>query len=471
MDFGIAKVIDREDRMTMTGALVGSPAHMAPEIIEGQEASRAADIFSLGTILYWLCCRKLPFVGNNTTQTLKLILDGTYPDPRSENKAVSDDLAMVIRRCLAREPAARYPTANDLKDALTNSLAGCEVENIGLEFKRFFDAPPAYSASFQKALVARLLKEADSYARGANRNYARAVNRLDRILALEPENGQALSLMAATRQRDRRLRQVRDVAKALGSLVVLGAICLGGYKGFEAWRARPTPESLVPPPKEIVKPPDPTPPELKPDVKPPELKPVATDPIKPDVKAPIKLDKPDKPKKNPEVAVKPPDPIPIGPVEAREIKINLIPQIHSATIHVDGVSEVMKNQPQWELTLPVGAHVARVECPGCLSEPFQFTVETEVRVPVLKPVALQLRFRAHLEAAVEDPDAKVLVDGLEMKPTDDPSRRALDYDYSLEREEKAKIVTIQIVQEGRPTRTWSQAISAGRPMVLKPELR
>ena len=264
------------------------------------------------------------------------------------------------------------------------------------------------------------------------------------------------------------LRLAREAAVA-GK--VLGAICLGGYKGFDAWRARPTPESLVPPPKEIVKPPDPTPPELKPDVKPPELKPVATDPIKPDVKAPIKLDKPDKPKKNPEVAVKTPDPIPIGPVEVREIKINLIPQIHSATIHVDGVSEVMKNQPQWELTLPVGAHVARVECPGCLSEPFQFTVETEVRVPVLKPVALQLRFRAHLEAAVEDPDAKVLVDGLEMKPTDDPSRRALDYDYSLEREEKAKIVTIQIVQEGRPTRTWSQAISAGRPMVLKPEIR
>ena len=104
MDFGIAKVLDRDERMTMTGALVGSPAHMAPEIIEGLEAGREADIFSLGTILYWLCCGKLPFMGNNTTQTLKLILDGTYPDPRLSNAAVSDELRRSWR---AAWPAIR----------------------------------------------------------------------------------------------------------------------------------------------------------------------------------------------------------------------------------------------------------------------------------------------------------------------------------------------------------------------------
>ena len=52
MDFGIAKILDRDEKMTMTGALVGSPAHMAPEIIEGEEAGAEADVFSLGTMLY-----------------------------------------------------------------------------------------------------------------------------------------------------------------------------------------------------------------------------------------------------------------------------------------------------------------------------------------------------------------------------------------------------------------------------------
>src|SRR5579862_7562270 len=81
MDFGIAKIIDRDDRMTMTGALVGSPAHMAPEIIEGEEAGPEADVFSLGTMPYSFATGRLPFNGPNTTATLKKILDGVYDDP------------------------------------------------------------------------------------------------------------------------------------------------------------------------------------------------------------------------------------------------------------------------------------------------------------------------------------------------------------------------------------------------------
>src|SRR5690606_19029204 len=66
MDFGIARMIGAEDRMTMTGALVGSPLHMAPEIIEGREAGAPADVFALGTILYWLVAGRMAFAGNNT---------------------------------------------------------------------------------------------------------------------------------------------------------------------------------------------------------------------------------------------------------------------------------------------------------------------------------------------------------------------------------------------------------------------
>ena len=78
MDFGIAKIIDRDDKLTMTGALVGSPAHMAPEIIEGEETGAEADIFSLGTMLYYFATGRLPFNGPNTTATLKKILDCVY---------------------------------------------------------------------------------------------------------------------------------------------------------------------------------------------------------------------------------------------------------------------------------------------------------------------------------------------------------------------------------------------------------
>jgi serine/threonine-protein kinase len=78
MDFGIAKLLETEERMTVTGALVGSPAHMAPEIIEGLEASPEADVFSLGIMLYAFVTGRLPFSASNTTATLKRILDGYY---------------------------------------------------------------------------------------------------------------------------------------------------------------------------------------------------------------------------------------------------------------------------------------------------------------------------------------------------------------------------------------------------------
>ena len=70
-DFGIARILAQDDRMTMTGALMGSPNHMAPEILEGHEADARSDVFSLGTILYWGCTGKLPFDAPNPTATLR----------------------------------------------------------------------------------------------------------------------------------------------------------------------------------------------------------------------------------------------------------------------------------------------------------------------------------------------------------------------------------------------------------------
>src|SRR5258708_20973472 len=115
MDFGIAKILDRDEKMTMTGALVGSPAHMAPEIIEGEEAGAEADVFSLGTMLYLFATGRLPFSGANTTATLKKILDGAYEDPRQVMATVSDELASVIATCLARQSSARYRAARHLR--------------------------------------------------------------------------------------------------------------------------------------------------------------------------------------------------------------------------------------------------------------------------------------------------------------------------------------------------------------------
>ncbi len=102
MDFGIARFLEQGEKMTMTGAMVGSPAYMAPEIIEGQDAGPKSDLFSLGTLLYWLLTRKLPFDAPNTPALLRKVVDVDYQDPRLLNGAISDVLA-AVRSIVARQ--------------------------------------------------------------------------------------------------------------------------------------------------------------------------------------------------------------------------------------------------------------------------------------------------------------------------------------------------------------------------------
>jgi serine/threonine-protein kinase len=99
VDFGIARIVTAEERMTITGALVGSPNHMAPEIIEGREADARSDIFSLGTILYWLATGQMPFAAPT----------GGDAPPRHQDcgtrvscRLASARIAEVIERALSR---------------------------------------------------------------------------------------------------------------------------------------------------------------------------------------------------------------------------------------------------------------------------------------------------------------------------------------------------------------------------------
>jgi len=122
MDFGIARVLDPAERMTVTGALVGSPAYMAPEVIDGQPATAESDVFSLGTLLYWLWTGTLPFAAPSTPATLKRILAGTYEDPRGVCPAISDALVNILDTCLAHDPVDRYASARELEQALSQTL-------------------------------------------------------------------------------------------------------------------------------------------------------------------------------------------------------------------------------------------------------------------------------------------------------------------------------------------------------------
>jgi serine/threonine-protein kinase len=114
MDFGIARLHD-DTMITRTGAIIGSPAYMSPEQAMGQPATAASDRWALAALAYIALTGQLPFQGGNIPAVLHQVIYGTFaPLPAS----VPEALAGVFEQALAREPAARYPTAVALADAL-----------------------------------------------------------------------------------------------------------------------------------------------------------------------------------------------------------------------------------------------------------------------------------------------------------------------------------------------------------------
>ncbi|MCX5729929.1 MAG: serine/threonine-protein kinase, partial [Deltaproteobacteria bacterium] len=166
-DFGIARILSQDDRMTMTGALVGSPNHMAPEIVEGAEADERSDVFSLGTILYWLCTGQFPFEAPNPTATLRRLVTGDFREPRQVNPAVSEPLARIIRGCLALQPAARPAGAAQVRDQLVSALRDDGIDRPQETLLEFLSDPSASAAALRPRLVETRLRRGEGHlARG-----------------------------------------------------------------------------------------------------------------------------------------------------------------------------------------------------------------------------------------------------------------------------------------------------------------
>ncbi|HET9594866.1 MAG TPA: serine/threonine-protein kinase, partial [Anaeromyxobacteraceae bacterium] len=212
VDFGIARLVASEERMTMTGALVGSPNHMAPEIIEGREADARSDVFSLGTILYWLAVGRMPFAAPNPTATLRRVIDGSYDDPRAVAPTMTPALAAVLDRALAADPDGRTPTAAALREDLDAALARSGISDAPAELQAFLADPPGYKASLRARLVAHALAAADAAL--AARETARGMKLLDRVLALDPDNTAVAARLARIVLGARWMRRLRRAGAA-----------------------------------------------------------------------------------------------------------------------------------------------------------------------------------------------------------------------------------------------------------------
>jgi WD40 repeat protein len=124
-DFGLAKRVEGGSNLTQSGAIVGTPAYMAPEQARAEKGlSTAVDTYSLGAILYELLTGRPPFRAATPLETVLQVLEQEPVPPSKVEPQVDRDLETICLKCLDKDPAKRYSSAEALAEDLERHLRG-----------------------------------------------------------------------------------------------------------------------------------------------------------------------------------------------------------------------------------------------------------------------------------------------------------------------------------------------------------
>jgi serine/threonine protein kinase len=146
-DLGLARTIDGNDRITITGQAMGTPSFMSPEQALGvADVDERSDIYSLGVVLYVVLTGERPFNGATNYETVHRILTQPIPDPRNINALISEATADIIKRCLAKERSDRYQTAQAL-------LVDLQIAQIRTPCRVVHSVPPRHASGWLPPLL------------------------------------------------------------------------------------------------------------------------------------------------------------------------------------------------------------------------------------------------------------------------------------------------------------------------------
>ena len=152
-DFGVAKLSAAQ--ATSTGALLGTPAFMAPEQFTGMGVDGRSDLFSLGVVLYWMATGDKPFSGDTITAVSYKIVHTEPIPPRTLNRAISPALESVLLKCLEKDPAQRYQSGELLAQDLGKLREGRTTASQISAMQTVASAPPAMDPEATIPLAAK----------------------------------------------------------------------------------------------------------------------------------------------------------------------------------------------------------------------------------------------------------------------------------------------------------------------------
>ncbi len=221
-DFGIAKLLDAQG-VTATGQVLGSPAHMAPEQIEGGPVSARADVFGLGVLVYESMVGRLPFEGNNPAQVLRRVLEGVFTVPERCRPTIGANYGRILSKALAHSPEDRYAEVAEFAAALRSELQRVGFTEPRRELSEFLANPDDYRALHQDRIVAQLASAASELRSVGDVPGAAAL--FNRALAYRPDDPELLRAVTGIARAERVRRVLRRTA--ISGAVLVGVLAAG----------------------------------------------------------------------------------------------------------------------------------------------------------------------------------------------------------------------------------------------------
>ena len=237
-DFGIAKLLDAQG-VTSTGQVLGSPAHMAPEQIEGGEVDARADVFGMGVLLYECMVGHLPFEGNNPAQVLRRVLDGIYPEAQAERPLVGSRWSALLDRALAHAASDRFADAEAMREAIAAELGRLKVAAPRRELEAWLDDPGAYEKDHARRMVDTLCALATEERKKGD--VLGAAGDYNRALAHAPDDPNLLRIVAGMNRAEARTRMLRRASAVLALMLGLGGVAFFVGRAIRAHETPPAP--------------------------------------------------------------------------------------------------------------------------------------------------------------------------------------------------------------------------------------
>ena len=218
MDFGIAQMIDMPT-LTATGTILGSPAHMAPEVIDGSTIDTPADVFSFGTVLYWAISGYLPFTGPNPSALFRRILETDFDPLSRHSESAGIELSRLVSDCLHKLPEMR-PTARQVGARMRMHLENIGIQELHKLRRQLIDDRAKVEATLVDQTVVHLIESAESAL--YKESIPVVLDLVNRALAHKPHDKRPRKILQRLEKRQR----VRSITMSVIGAVI---ICVPVY--------------------------------------------------------------------------------------------------------------------------------------------------------------------------------------------------------------------------------------------------